>query len=84
MADIKAVTNSIALGGAPQQQPRQPVAPEPGKDAGGEAEAESSWDGVERRRGPNDRRAGSEKRPEFLETRHRRDRRRRRSVSVKV
>jgi hypothetical protein len=83
VADIKAVNNSISLGNAPQQQPRQPVAPEPAKDQE-TAEAASSWDGIERRKGPNDRRADSEKRPDFLETRHRRDRRRRRSVSVKV
>lgn len=83
MADIKAVQNSMSLGAAPQQQPKQPVAPEPARN---EAEANSAtgWDGVERRSGLSDRRGDSEKRPDFLETRHRRDRRRRRSVSVKV
>jgi len=81
MADIKAVQNSMSLGSAPQQQPKQPVVAEPAKD---EVETAANWDGVERRRGSNDRRADSDKRPDFLETRHRRDRRRRRSVSVKV
>lgn len=83
MADIKAVQNSMSLGAAPQQQPQQqPVAPEPPKDES--AAAMPSWDGVDRRRSDSDRRADSKKRPEFLETRHRHDRRRRRSVSVKV
>lgn len=83
MADIKAVPNSMSLGAAPQQQPQVMPAPsnEPAKE---ETTTTSTWDGVERRRNPSDRRARGEKRPDFLETRHRRDRRRRRSVSVKV
>jgi len=82
VADIKAVQNSMSLGAAPQQQPQQqPVTAEPVKE---EVAAVPQWDGIERRRSDSDRRADSEKRPDFLETRHRNDRRRRRSVSVKV
>jgi hypothetical protein len=82
VADIKAVQNSMSLGASPQQQPKQPVAP--GSDATKSEADAPNWDGVERRKADDDRRADSEKRPDFLETRHRLDRRRRRSVSVKV
>jgi len=80
VSDIKAVQNNASFGQPlPQQQksaaPAEPVPETP---------AASTWDGVERRKKSSDRRASRDNRPEFLETRHRRDRRRRRSVSVKV
>ncbi len=81
MSDIKAVQNNTSFGQPLPQQPKPAAQTENTKE---ETPRASTWDGVERRKGPADRRQTQDHRPEFLETRHRHDRRKRRKVSVKV
>ena len=81
MSDIKAVQNNAAFGQPLPQQPKPAASAEAAKE---EVASTPTWDGVERRKGSPDRRQAKDNRPDFLDTRHRHDRRKRKKLSVKV